>query len=209
MKIVKIEEQKRRKNRYNLYNEDGYFMGIDAYIVKKYNIEEGKEYNEEQLTEWIETAQLEKAKDYVVTYLMGNTEQKIRQRLAQKEYTATVIENVIVFMDKYGYLDDKRIGKDVMRDAVSRQLEGRNKIKQKLFQKGVKQADIEETLAQLSEEEEEHAAHEALLKKKDLYKTKAKSPYEWKAKCYQFLLRKGFPYTIATNVIEREEWTFS
>jgi len=208
MKIVKIEEQKRRKNRYNLYNEDGYFMGIDAYIVKKYNIEEGKEYNEEQLNEWIETEQLEKAKDYVVTYLMGNTEQKIRQRLAQKEYVPSVIENVIAFMNKYGYLDDKKIGKDVMKDAVSRQLEGRNKIKQKLFQKGVKQADIEETLAQLSEEEEEHAAHEALLKKKDLYKTKSKSPYEWKAKCYQFLLRKGFPYAIATNVIEREDWTF-
>lgn len=207
MKIVRIEPQKRNEKRMNLYNEHGYFCSASAYVIKIKNIQEGKEYSQKEIEAWIEEDDFEKAKIYAVDYLLGKTEKTMRDKLKQKEYSETVIERTIEFLKKYQYVDDIKVGKAVMRDGVRIKKEGRNKIKQKLYQKGVKKDDIEEVINHINEDDEKNAAFYSLEKVKEKYKKKAKSSYEWRSKCYQYLIRKGFPYELASLVTENEDWT--
>lgn len=207
MKIVRIEPQKRNEKRMNLYNEQGYFCSASTYVIKIKNIQEGKEYSEKEIEAWIEEDDFEKAKIYAVDYLLGKTEKIMRDKLKQKEYSERVIERTIEFLKKYQYVDDVKVGIAVMRDGVRIKREGRNKIKQKLYQKGVKKDDIEEVISEIDEEGEKEAAYYSLEKVKEKYKKKAKSSYEWRSKCYQYLIRKGFPYEVASLVTENEDWT--
>lgn len=208
MKIVKIEQQKRNKNRYSLYNEEGFFRGADAYVIRANNIQEGKEYSDEEINRWIEDEDLEKAKGYAADYLLGKTEAQMRTKLKQKDYSESVIEKTIDFLKRYQYVDDLHVGKALANDSVRLKKEGRNKIKQKMFQKGISKEDMDKVMSEFDEKEEKNAAIHTLQKIKDKYKRKAKHTYDWKTKCYQYLLRKGFPYEVATEVIEKEQWDF-
>ena len=208
MKIIKIEPQKRNDKRMNLYNEEGYFMSASTYVIKKYNVKEGKEYPEEELTRWIEEDDVEKAKNYIVDYLMGRTEHQIKTKLTQKGYTEKVIARAMEFMNNYGYLNDKAIGKALMNDSIRSKKEGRNKIKQKMYQKGIKKQDMEEVMEGLNAEEEKEGAEYSLKKVKEKYRVKSKDKNQWKQKCYQYLLRQGFPYELASEVMGNEEWNW-
>lgn len=89
--------------------------------------------------------------------LQPRTAAEIRNYLKKKEYSESEIDDAIVKLQEYRYLDDAAYAASYIRQAAARG-KGRRKIEQELAAKGVSSADLEDAWIFLEEEGGEEAA---------------------------------------------------
>lgn len=118
---------------------------------------------------------------------MDRTEKQLYDKLLQSGYPQECIENAILYVKKYHYIDDRRYASNYIRCYQDRK--SRLRMQQDLLRKGVSRALIEEVL------EEEFQADEriqirSLLEKRGFDATECDE--KERQRCYQFLMRRGF-----------------
>lgn len=118
---------------------------------------------------------------------MDRTEKQIYDKLLQSGYPQECIDNAILYVKKYHYIDDRRYASNYIRCYQDRK--SRLRMQQDLLRKGVSRALIEEVL------EEEFQADEriqirSLLEKRGFDATECDE--KERQRCYQFLMRRGF-----------------
>ena len=118
---------------------------------------------------------------------MDRTEKLLYDKLLQSGYPQECIENAILYVKKYHYIDDRRYASNYIRCYQDRK--SRLRMQQDLLRKGVSRALIEEVL------EEEFQADEriqirSLLEKRGFDATECDE--KERQRCYQFLMRRGF-----------------
>lgn len=118
---------------------------------------------------------------------MDRTEKQLYDKLLQSGYPQKCIENAILYVKKYHYIDDRRYAFNYIRCYQDRK--SRLRMQQDLLRKGVSRALIEEVL------EEEFQADEriqirSLLEKRGFDATECDE--KERQRCYQFLMRRGF-----------------
>ena len=118
---------------------------------------------------------------------MDRTEKQLYDKLLQSGYPQECIENAILYVKKYHYIDDRRYASNYIRCYQDRK--SRLRMQQDLLRKGVSRALIEEVL------EEEFQADEriqirSLLEKRGFDATECDEKEQ--QRCYQFLMRRGF-----------------
>lgn len=118
---------------------------------------------------------------------MDRTEKQLYDKLLQNGYPQECIDNAILYVKKYHYIDDRRYAANYIRCYQDRK--SRLRMQQDLLRKGVSRALIEEVL------EEEFQADEriqirSLLEKRGFDATECDE--KERQRCYQFLMRRGF-----------------
>lgn len=118
---------------------------------------------------------------------MDLTEKQLYDKLLQSGYPQECIDNAILYVKKYHYIDDRRYASNYIRCYQDRK--SRLRMQQDLLRKGVSRALIEEVL------EEEFQADEriqirSLLEKRGFDATECDE--KERQRCYQFLMRRGF-----------------
>ncbi len=118
---------------------------------------------------------------------MDRTEKQLYDKLLQSGYPQECIDNAILYVKKYHYIDDRRYASNYIRCYQDRK--SRLRMQQDLLRKGVSRALIEEVL------EEEFQADEriqirSLLEKRGFDATECDE--KERQRCYQFLMRRGF-----------------
>lgn len=118
---------------------------------------------------------------------MDRTEKQLYDKLLQNGYPQECIDNAILYVKKYHYIDDRRYASNYIRCYQDRK--SRLRMQQDLLRKGVSRALIEEVL------EEEFQADEriqirSLLEKRGFDATECDG--KERQRCYQFLMRRGF-----------------
>lgn len=118
---------------------------------------------------------------------MDRTEKQLYDKLLQSGYPQECIENAILYVKKYHYIDDRRYASNYIRCYQDRK--SRLRMQQDLLRKGVSRALIDEVL------EEEFQADEriqirSLLEKRGFDATECDE--KERQRCYQFLMRRGF-----------------
>lgn len=118
---------------------------------------------------------------------MDRTEKQLYDKLLQNGYPQECIDNAILYVKKYHYIDDRRYASNYIRCYQDRK--SRLRMQQDLLRKGVSRALIEEVL------EEEFQADEriqirSLLEKRGFDATECDE--KERQRCYQFLMRRGF-----------------
>mgnify|MGYP001142217469 CR=1 FL=1 len=204
-KITKIEEQKKNSDRVSVYIDDKFAFGVPKYAAEKNKLKEGQEVNEVQLKQVMYDAELERAKAYIVNYHLNKTTHIIRKKLQEKGFDEEVIEGMLDFIDRYQLVDNKDYGRRFTHDHLYLKRKGKRRISQELKQKGLTEQEISSVLKKINSEDEVLVATEALQKKVATYRRKAKTPYEFKNKCYVYLAGRGFSTDIITQAIERVE----
>ena len=133
---------------------------------------------------------------------MDRTEAQLRQKLKQKSYEDTVIEQTIEYVKSFGYIDDAKY--------AQRFVESKKKTKSKqemtamLSQKGVNRGLITEALDICYTSEDAVEAIRNLVKKKN-YSFQDSTDKEKKKIC-EYLLRKGFCYDDIRQVLQVSFW---
>lgn len=212
--ITKITTQKHSTDRFNIYLNGEYAFSVDQDVFIKYELKKGIELDELDIVEIQYGDDVKKAFNKALEYLSYRMRsiKEIVDHLKSKEIPEQVINEVIVKLKDYRYVDDFEFAKAYVRSGWKTNGKGPNVIVQELKIKGIEQQIIEKALFEYDEssqiEEAMKHAYKALNKNKNL------SSILLKQKVEQYLIRKGFTSNVVSIVInemefkkeESEEW---
>ncbi|WAW14278.1 recombination regulator RecX [Peptostreptococcus equinus] len=202
--ISAIEYQKRNKDRINLFVDGQYFMSMYVQMVYKYSLKIGDEIDKDKMGQIIKADNLEKAKNIALNFISRSekSESKIREKLEDK-FDDEIIQEVLEFLKKYSFLDDKRFAKRIMNNSLNFKRVGKNRIKQDLYNKGIKSSDIENIIDQVDYSQELDNA--IYLAEKKYNKIKETDKFKVRNKIYQYLAYRGFSYEIINKAVRHIE----
>ncbi len=122
----------------------------------------------------------------------ARSEKEIRDKLKDKGYEATVIDQAVEFLQKARFLDDALFAKLWVESRVKRFI-GVKRLIFELKKKGIRRELIDKTLdAVLKDKNEDEAIRELIDIK--LKKMRGLEPVKIMARLYGLLLRRGYPH---------------
>ena len=200
--ITKIESQKKRDDRVNIYIDEKFFMAIYKELVFTFNLKKGQEIDPNNLKGILDDEMYMKAKNKALSILSkaSQSEKQIRQKLA-KDYEEDTIDRVIEFLQKYKFVDDEDLASRIVNTNVNLNKYGKNKIKQNLYNKGIDKSIIETAIDDIDTDKEfENALY---LGKKRYERLKNEDPRKAYQKIGNHLAYKGFNYDIIKKVLNK------
>lgn len=123
---------------------------------------------------------------------------ELRERLAERCSSKTVIETVIARLREYGYLDDERYALGYASSKVRQQPIGRRRLELSLERKKVDRAVAGEALDQVFAETPEEELLDRALEKRVRLRGRPKTRAEAKS-LFDHLLRQGFPFELVSE----------
>ncbi|MDY5212158.1 recombination regulator RecX [Intestinibacter sp.] len=200
--ITKIESQKKRDDRVNIYVDEKFFMAIYKELVFTFNLKKGQEIDPNNLKNILDNEMYMKAKNKALSILSkaSQSEKQIRQKLSS-DYEEDTIEKVIEFLQKYKFVDDEDLASRIVNTNVNLNKYGKNKIKQNLYNKGIDKNIIESAIDEIDIDKEfENALY---LGKKRYDRLKNEDPRKAYQKIGNHLAYKGFNYDIIKKVLNK------
>lgn len=194
--ITSIEPQVKDKNRCNVYIDGRFYCGIKLEVAIKYRLKAGMHIEKEKLDEIQLETEKSQAVDKAMTHLSATmkTEWQMRDFLAKKGYTETVIDYVMERLAYYNFVDDYAYCRAYVNSVSGK---GRRAIEANLIKRKAKREAIASVLDEFEESDDE--AFELLqkyLRGKEINKANI-------MKGYKYLLSKGFSYDTAQSATEK------
>jgi regulatory protein len=203
IKIVSLNLIKRtQKCRITFDNEDVFECSVD--LVVKFNLVRGIVIDTEKFELISKEQRLIDAKQagYNFASYKPRTEQQIRNKLSEKGFTDSEINNVLNFLIKFNLIDDDKYAKLFVKDYLKRKPSGAKKLQLELYKRGIKkQTALSAIDEQLNPLDMESLAFKAGEKKLNLLKNK--SDEKKKKALTDYLFRQGFDWDIIKTVLER------
>ena len=168
MKITKIEQQKKHKNRMSVFLDGEFAFGIDAFTLYSLHLKEDDEITEERLDTIKKTVLFEDAKNKAAKLLSSRsyTARDMKKKLLEYTGDETVSEETLAFLKEYRLIDDKDYARRFASDCLRIKKLGKRNIRMKLLEKGVSAALADETIEALDCAEEEQENLQKILFKK-------------------------------------------
>lgn len=168
--IQEISPQKRKKDRYNIYTDDGFLMSLSAETIVREKLKEGSVLSDETIARLKEEDTYVYAKELAANYLSYSprTKKRLTDYLTGKGIDRQTAERAAELMERYGYIDDGAYAREMIRCYSSKL--GKRAIRNKLLQNGVESALADAALEQLPEEDERESAQRLVEKLREKYK---------------------------------------
>ena len=163
--ITKIEAQKKKEDRVNIYLNEQFFMGIYKELVFTLNLKKGMEIDEDTLRSMLHDEMYIKAKNKALNILSKapQSEKNIKNKLSN-DFDEDIIEEVLDFLRKYNFVDDEDLAQRITNTNLSVNKCGKNKIRQNLYNKGIDRSTIDSVISDIdSDVEFENAMHLSLI----------------------------------------------
>ena len=187
--ITKIEAQKRKEDRVNIYVDEKFFMAIYKELVFTFNLKKGDNIDEEYLKKILKDEMFLKGKN------------KALNILSNEDFEEDTVDDVIDFLKKYNFINDGELASKIVNTNVNLNKYGKNKIKQNLYNKGIEKSAIDEAISEIDYDAEfENALY---LAQKRYDRVKNEDPKKAYAKIANHLAYKGFNYDIIKSVLNK------
>lgn len=205
-KITKIEVQKKNKERFNLFLDGEFEMGIDIDTLVKFNLKK------DQVVEAAEMEQIQKYEHYrlginiAIQYLSykKRTEKEVRQHLEKSEISDVAIQQVIDYCYKEKYINHNDYAESLKNTMINTTDKGPEVYKQKLYQVGVEPNIINHFVTIYEEEQPLEAVVNVAQK---IMKTKKGPESKVKQKVLQGLIQKGYSMEVANQAMSELDFT--
>ena len=122
-------------------------------------------------------------------------------KMQDKGYDQQFIENAIVKLKKQKYIDDEAYSEAFINNKVNISKDGKRKIKEALYNKGIDKQIIDEKLQEVTEEDEIKRA--CLLGAKKLRTIKEEDILKKRIKLANYLINKGFEYSSVKKAVSK------
>ena len=194
MIITAITQQKNNKDRYSVFIDDNFAFGLIMQDIVYFKLKQGEEISQEKYSFIQNELIYIQAEDIALHYIAYKmrTEQEVRKKLFEKEYTEYIIERVIHFLIEYHYIDDMKYCKSYIKQRLQYNPKGVYILKMELKQRGIKQSIIDKAIENSDIDELNDAIK--LLQKKCLYLDDIDEKN--KKRLFAFLQRRGYSYDI-------------
>ena len=125
-KVVDIQVQKRRKNRRNIYLDDGSVFGVSEDVFISIPIHIGDTISDQVFNDILESDSKSKIYNSAISLLSYRIRSKseLKDRLIRKNYNEDGIMDVINNLELKGYLDDEKFAYAFAKEKVKNKLIG-------------------------------------------------------------------------------------
>lgn len=199
--ITAINSQRRNPNRYSIFIDGKFVLGIDKKTVEDMGLKVGKLIDEKDLKKITSQEELNKGQAYAFLLLSYRERslREIRMRMRQKGYEEKLIEKVMKYLKDRNLINDKRFTRLWAESRIKKGY-GSWRIQSELEQKGVNREMADEILKDLySGIDEVQVALDVVKKKRWLLK----EPQRLTEHVSNLLRRRGFSFEVISNVVEK------
>ena len=197
-KITAIEPQARHANRFNLYIDNAFALGLSDLVAARLRV--GQTLSDEELKQLQDAEDFETAYEKALRFLepRPRSSTEVKQQLVKKKIAPAVIERVIVRLTTAGLLDDEAFAKYWVENREQFKPRAGRALRFELRRKGLSNDAITEAIGAIDESESAYRA--------GLTRAKRWSDLDRRAfldKLTAFLVRRGFGYSVAKDASTR------
>lgn len=206
--ITSITVQKKNKDRYSVFVEEGFLIGVSDSTLINLKLAKGVEVT----AALYRKIQREEGRFAVKSYLMkllgrrDHARKELLTKAGRKDYPEEVILSVLDELEEKGYIDENAFAQKFTADKFNLNQWGPSKIRAHLFKKGISKPVIEENINAFFEDKELRETYLNLVLKRKKRFLKEKDLLKRKKKIFDYLSRKGFkPHSIFKHMEELME----
>lgn len=203
MRITKIEPQKHHPNRYSIYIDDKFAIGINETTLFSLNIKEGTEITKDELEKIVYTETKSKIKEQAINLLSyrARSKKELKDRLIRKGNELNYINEVLQDLEENGLINDLEFATSWIRERGKTR--GHLKLKNELFLKGISEELINKAFESTDISESE-VAQQLADKWLRLHSHNEPSTQKLKQKLFAFLTRRGINYDTVSEIISQK-----
>ena len=202
--VSSISVQKRNKERYSIFVDEEFLIGVSEQTLLKFNLVKGDTITHALLRR----IEREEGRFEIKSYMMkrlgsrDHSRKELFTKAIRKEYPKNIIENVLDELEEKGYLDEQRFAEKFAVDKNHLNNWGPNKIKAHLYKKGIPDNLAEQSIQKAFADKniEELLLHLVLKRKRRFLREE--DPYKRKKKVVDHLARKGYRSSDIFNCID-------
>ena len=200
MTITAIEIQKKNASRCSVFIDGEFAFGMPAQDVYLMGLRAGNKISPDELNQLKQTVVLAEAKNLAMKYLSYaiRTKREIITKLKTYDFGEDIIDEVIVFLEKYSYIDDVSYAEKYIAEKSGAGY-GEWRIKQELFRKGIDSDIINTSLEENCQDATEEILR--LLEKRIKSETEDEFNKKERQKIYNLLNSRGFGYDDSKSAI--------
>jgi regulatory protein len=206
VRITRIENQKRRPGRKNIYADGAFLAGVSTETLVRLALRTGDEIGPDQLKVLQKTEELHSARNTALRFLSARprTEREVRNKLREKEFGDEEIARTLDDLRRSGLLDDDAFARMYIRDTLTLRPAGRLLLAHKLallgVPKSIVQKAIEEAFGETDQAETARALAEQFVAKARAAR-RNESPDRLRHRLAAYLGRRGFTWDVIQPVI--------
>ena len=157
-KITAIEPQARHPNRFNLYIDDRFAMGLSAFVAARLRV--GQVLSDAEMTALDSEENLEDAHEKALRFLepRPRSTAEVRQHLLKKDVPADVVTRVIEKLTGAGLLDDAAFAKYWVENREEFRPRAGRALRFELKRKGLSDTAIADAIREVDESESAYRA---------------------------------------------------
>ena len=190
-KITKITQQKKLSERFNLFVDGKFEIGVDGSLIVKYDIKVGDEYTDELKHELENDDRIEIAYIGLINFIAfrERCEQEVKDWLYKKKYH-DLADELINRLTERNYLNNERFARLFIKDRVKIQGWGPIRLRHELNAKRISKKIIESEIESIREDFDFNQMAQDLAERK--LKNIPQPTYKDKKRLWSLLQRRGF-----------------
>lgn len=202
--ISRIEPQKKRKNRFSIFAEDKFLVGVDGETLLKFGLQIGKIISSDLLLELQKNEEYISVKNSALGYLARrhHSVKELKVKLFKKTKNDKLINLIIEELKKHNYLNDETFAQAFLSDEIRLKKSGPLLIKNKLLQKGVHSEIINSLLEDNYSIYDQIQNCEFLANKKIAVINNRISIADKKTRLASYLKQKGYYWDVIKQAVE-------
>jgi len=197
-RITAIEPQARHAQRFNLYLDDKFALGLSALVAARLHV--GQTLSDAELAALERAEAYETAHEQALRFLepRPRSSAELKQHLRKKRVGEDTIDQVIARLTEAGLLNDQAFAKYWVENRETFRPRAGRALRFELKRKGVADPAIKQALGTIDESESAYRAGAARAPRwRDLERR------EFMEKLGAFLVRRGFSYETAKEAAKR------
>lgn len=131
------------------------------------------------------------------------TRKALGKKLEEKGFRPEVVSKTLSLLEKQGLMNDRTLAQSLIQSFIYQRPSGKRRITFELERRGIGKALAQELLLQYSPEEERKQALE--LGQFKWEKSRKVDPLKRRKKVYDFLVRRGFDFAMARDIVVQIE----
>lgn len=195
MLITKIEEGKGKK--YRVFGDEQFLFSLYSKELRQFSIREDDEISDDVISNILETVIYKRAKERALFLLEKRplSVNMLKDKLLNNEYPLHIIHKVILFLEKYHYLDDLEYTRMYVTTYSERK--SKKQIIGELYRKGISKEIIEEYFEENAYSEMDcfERQFKKYIRGKDL------NEYTIRQKVFRYFYSKGFSSVLIESYI--------
>lgn len=203
VEITAIRTQKRRADRFSLFHQETFLIGVSGNTVAKLGIRKGIDLTLPLFNRIRRNEEREQVRDYLLRLLgrRHHAAAELDRKARQKGYEAAVIADVIAELREKQYLDDEAFARQFAADKLEFRQWGPVKVRAALIEKGVGAEVAGRVTERLTGDLELEKICVDLALKRTRHFLRERDDYRRRQKVAAYLQRKGFDFETVNRAL--------